>query len=326
MSKRTELALSHLTTKVPTALASQTVGDVKKLLLDRTTDFTSIHYTYIVDTTDRLVGVISIKEVLQTDDAMSLAEFCLAELVCARRHSSAERVAHLAIKHNISAVPIVDGNKKLLGVVTADDIHDILNLEHSRDILQFAGIKSEHSPGAIIFDERPSAHLRARLPWLLLGLVGGIVAAIVVGQYEEALHSHIILAAFIPAIVYVADSVGGQTQMIFIRALALNHSLSIRTYVGREIMVNVMLALILGAIIFLTATLWLQQIIVGVILGVSVFLTVLVSVVIAILLPYLSQKFHKDPAIASGPLATVCRDILSLLIYLSVAVAFLPYL
>ncbi len=319
MKKHADQALSYLTPYVPTISVSQHVRDAKVQILNQDHTFSSIHYTYILDNNDHLVGVISVKEVLQTPEDTPLTNFILEKLVVARRHSSAEKVAQLAISHNIAAVPIIDMNKRFLGVVTADDIHDILSHEHSKDILQFAGVRSEHTPGAIIFDDRPYIHIRSRLPWLLLGLGGGLMAAIVVGSHEDALSSHIMLAAFIPAIVYIADSVGGQTQMIFIRALSLNQTLRLRPYIWRETIVNVLLALILGGSIALISSIWLKEFIIGIILGISVFLTVIVSVVIAIVLPYVSQLLHKDPAIASGPIATVCRDILSLIIYLAVA-------
>lgn len=326
MMQHKDQALSRLTSNVPTMTCDKSVGDVKALLLSDKNTFDSIHYTYILNSQSILLGVISIKEVLTTPDSTALTVFTNAPLVSARRHTSAERIAHLAIKHNISAVPIVDAHKHFLGIVTADDIHDILSHEHSKDILQMAGINSEHAPRSLIFDERPWVHIRSRLPWLLLGLVGGIAAAYVVGSYEEALSSHIVLAAFIPAIVYIADSVGSQTQMIFIRALALNHSLSMRSYIWREVVVNIFLATILSLTILLFSVAVVPNKIIGIILSTSVFLTVLVSVVVAILLPYISQVINKDPAVASGPLATVCRDILSLFIYLSIAGYFLPLL
>lgn len=326
MSKKSHQALGFLTTNVPVINQQKCVADVKRILFDDSKDFATIHYTYILDEADYLVGVVSIKEALRTPDETPLTTFIKKNLVVVRKHTPAERVAHLAITHNIAAIPVLDTNKKFLGIVTADDIHDILSHEHTKDILQMAGVSSEYSPGSMIMDERPLSHLKARLPWLILGLGGGLAAAYVVGRYEEALSAHIVLAAFIPAIVYVADSVGSQTQMIFIRALAINQSFKMRQYVWREALVNSLLALILGSVIFIITNFWWQQWVIGVILGLSVFLTVLTSVIIAILLPYISQRLHKDPAIASGPLATVFRDILSLIIYLTIAGLFLPYL
>jgi magnesium transporter len=314
-----DTAGSFLTTTVPTIDLSGKVADVKKKITESVGDYTSIHYSYILDSNQHLVGVISIKEVLSTPENTPLASFVPKHLVVARRHTSTERVAQLAISHNISAIPIIDTNRVFLGVVTADDIHDILNYEHSKDILQMAGVNSEQRPSAAILDERAFTHITSRLPWLLLGLLGGIAAALVVGSHDEALGSNIMLAAFIPAIVYIADSVGAQTQMIFIRALALNPSLSLSSYVAREAIINLVLAIVLGLGIFIITGLWLQEYIIATILGVSVFFTVIVSVVVAIALPYLSMRFHKDPAVASGPIATVFRDILSLIIYLSIA-------
>lgn len=326
MSRRTEESQAHITTSVPTIAVTKYVADATKQVHNNIKEYTTIHYTYILDANSRLCGVVSIKELLASDPNTPLTHFCPQPLVVARRHTKAARVAYLAISHNISAVPIVDQNQKFLGIVTADDIHDILHHEHSKNILQLAGVRSDHTPSALILEGRPSTQIKARLPWLVLGLGGGLVAALVVGQYEDALSSHIILAAFIPAIVYVADSVGAQTQMIFIRALTLNQKLSIVSYVRRELVVNAILASILGITMLLVTALWQQSALLGIIVGLSVFLTVVISVLVAILLPYVSLKLHKDPAVVSGPLATVCRDIISILIYLTIAGALVQFL
>jgi len=325
MSRRIEEALAHLTTAVPTISVTKTVGDAKTQIEINITNYETIHYTYLIDANERLCGVVSIKELIAFDSRTPLEQFCSKTLVTARRHSNAARVAYLALRHNISAVPIVDQNHRFLGIVTADDIQAILNHEHSKSILRLAGVRSDHTPGSLILAGQPSVQIKARLPWLILGLGGGLLAAIVVGQYEEALSSHIILAAFIPAIVYIADSVGAQTQMIFIRALALDQTLSIKNYVKREVVVNIMLASILGTTILIVTSIWQQSLLLGMILGISVFLTVAVSVVVAIMLPYLSLKLHKDPAVASGPLETVCRDIISIIIYLTIAGTLIQY-
>jgi magnesium transporter len=320
---KNETAGAYLTTNVPTIHLSKKVADIKAHILKSIKEYTSIHYSYILDSNQHLIGVISIKEILTAPGDTPLGNFVPKHLVVARRHTSTERVAQLAISHNISAIPVIDSNKTFLGVVTADDIHDILNYEHSKDILQLAGVNSKERPNLAILDERASSHIKSRLPWLLLGLLGGIAAALVVGSHDEALGSNIMLAAFIPAIVYIADSVGAQTQMIFIRALALNPSLSLSSYVIREAIINTVLAIVLGLGIFVISSIWLQEYIIATILGVSVFFTVIVSVLVAIILPYLSMCLHKDPAVASGPIATVFRDILSLMIYLSIASALL---
>ena len=131
------------------------------------------------------------------------------------------------------------------------------------------------------------------------------------------------LSAFIPAIVYTADAVGTQTQIIFIRSLAIDHHLDILKYLWRELKVNVFLALILGLLISLFALLWMGSGVLCLILGLSVVLTVLVAMAVAVTMPLVLQKMNFDPAIASGPFATVIRDVMSLLIYLAIAKLFL---
>ena len=207
----------------------------------------------------------------------------------------------------------------MLGVIPSDVILNILHNENIEDVLRFAGVNKLKDPAVSIIKASAAIHFRKRLPWLILGLFGGIVAALVIGFFEEALRVHLALAAFIPAVVYMADAVGSQTQIIFVRSLALNHKLNLKKYIWREARVNLFLALVLGVIISIVSLLWWKSSLLGIILGVSIFLTILTAMAVAIFLPWLFSKFKYDPAIASGPFATVIRDILSLLIYFGIA-------
>ncbi len=312
-----------MTVNIPIADTEATIADIEKMLFEKIKEFETINYIYLIDKNRKLGGVISIKDVFRFPKTSLAARAMIRGLVTARAHTDQERVALLALRHNLKAIPLVDKENHFLGVVPSDVILNILHNENMEDVLRFAGVGKLKDPAVDIIKASAAVHFRKRLPWLILGLLGGIVAAFIVGFFEDALRAQLILAAFIPAVVYMADAVGAQTQIIFIRSLALDHNLDFKKYIGREVKVNLALALVLGITISAISLLWWQSGLLGTILGISIFVTVLAAMAVAIFLPWLFSKIKYDPAIASGPFATVIRDILSLLIYFSIAQAML---
>lgn len=308
-----------MTSKVPIISKDATVSDVEKLLLKKTDEFETINYIYLTDQYQRLKGVISIKELFRSPKEAKVSRLIIKDIASVRTHTDQEKVALLALKHNLKAVPVVDKDDRLLGVVPSDTILKILNTENIEDALHMVGAGKLENPAVSIIKAPALLHFKKRLPWLVLGLIGGIIAAFIVGFFERSLEEQIALAAFIPAIVYMADAVGAQVQTIFIRSLALQKSLDLKKYLWREVRVNIFLSLVLGGLIFLFSFLWLASLPLSFVLGFSVFLTVLSAMVIALGLPLFLQKIRFDPAVASGPFATVLRDIISLLIYFGIA-------
>jgi len=326
MKHVSESAGKILITEVPTALPSATASSVEWLLKSPVADFKTINYIYIVDEGRQLLGVVSIKELLLLPESTLLKEVMKVALVTARVHTDQERVVDLALKSGLKAIPVIDRTGIFMGVVPSDTILSVLHHEHTEDVMHAAGIHQGHAASAlssVLLTSSPLAHVKLRLPWLVLGLGGGVVAAVVVGYFEATLAEQLILAAFIPAIVYMADAVGSQTQTLFIRALTIERDLKVGAYLRRELVVNFMLGIILSALAFGFSYLWLTSLAISSILGLSIFLTVWGTVLIAIALPYFFHRRGLDPAVASGPLATVVRDIMSLCIYLLVATAIL---
>lgn len=315
-----------ITKAVPTVGPGDKIAQVETLLRSRASEYETINYVYVLDERQKLIGVLSIKEMLRLSGTVPVGEAMKPVTVSVRPHTDQERVAQLALAHNLKAIPVVDKDQIFQGVVSSDAILEILNQEHTEDMMRFAGVPHQHGEKNaidVLLKATSGTHVKLRLPWLVLGLFGGVVAAVVVEQFEGTLSDQLILAAFIPAIVYMADAVGSQTQMLFVRALALHHSLKVVPYLLREVVVNFILGLILAGLILVISLLWVGNPIVSVILALSVFLTVCFTVLVAISLPWLFNRFGYDPAIASGPLATVVRDIMSLLIYLGVAATLL---
>lgn len=319
-----ETAERLMTLDVPIVGTTATVGEVEHLLKTQSKNYNTINYVYITGETGDLRGVISIRELFTLERHDNVFEKSVTDFVTVRTSTDQERVAHLALKYNIKAVPVVSKDHTLLGVVPSDKILEILNHEHTKDVLRFAGVRHKHSPVQdVLLDQSPLTHVKSRLPWLVIGLLGGVLAAFVIGIFEETLAHELLLAAFIPAIVYMADAVGSQTQMLFVRALAVDQNLKVKTYLFRESIVNALLGALLAVLIFIVSFMWVGSFEVSTILGLSIFLTVISTVFVAIALPWFFHLRGQDPAIASGPLSTVVHDLLSLFIYLLIASAFL---
>jgi magnesium transporter len=314
-----ESAGKLLITNVPITQENHTAKYMKDMLSDPEKRFETVNYVYVVSTHHKLKGIISIKDILSAPDDKKVTELMQQDIVTVRPSTDQERIAQLAIKHNIKAVPVVDHEGHLLGVVPSDTILGILHQEHTESFLKAVGIRRFKDPSYELINASSFTYFAKRLPWLIVGLLGGVLAASVVNTFEEILSRMLILASFLPAIVYIGDAVGTQTQTILIRSLAIEHEINFGRYVRRELVVSIMLAITLGGIIGLVAWVLWQEMVLTIILAVSIFIAIMIATVVAILLPFVFLRSHKDPAVASGPFATVIRDLTSIVVYLLVA-------
>jgi magnesium transporter len=304
---------------VPIVKTKDTIDEIKKKIIKEIDSFESISYIYVLDSRNVLKGVLSIKELFRASKIESAENVMIKKIATVRAHTDQERVALFALRYNIKAVPVINKEGVFLGVVPTDTILNVLHTESVEDALRMAGAGKFKNPDIQIITASTWFHFKKRIPWLLFGLIGGIGAAFVVRYFEDALESHIILAAFIPAVVYMADAVGSQTQTIFIRSLALTRTLDTFKYIIREIKVSCMLALTLGSVAFAFVSFWINSFAIGIVFGMSIIVTIMAAMAIALIVPWILVKMHYDPAIASGPFATVMRDISSLLIYFAIA-------
>lgn len=319
---RPETAGRRMILEVPLAKIGETIKEVEEMLLKKIKDFETINYIYIVDDEKRLKGVISIKEIFRSPKTAKVDEFMIKDLISVHPHTDQEKAAILAVKHSLKAVPVVDKENHLLGIIPSDTILDILHSEHIEDFLRLGGIYRLDESATAVIKASVTTLIKARLPWLLLGLLGGMFAAGVVGFFEEALKSQLVLAMFIPLIVYMSGAAAAQTETLFIRSLAIDHSLVIKKYILREIRIALIIALICGLLLSVASFIWWQSFLLGIVLGISMFLAILSAIFVAVFIPWLLAKLEKDPAMGSGPFATIITDILSLIVYFGIASLF----
>jgi len=272
-----ESAGRRMVENVPTCYPEEKILDIRKKLLEKAKEFETLNYIYVVDKEKKLVGVFSIKEVFQRPEKTKVEDLMERRIIKVGPYTDQERVVILALKNNLKSIPVVNKEGYFFGAVPSDTILEILHSEHMEDFLRLAGIrKNGYFPEMLI--KTPAGILaKRRLPWFFLGLLGGIFAAQIVNFFETSLGHHLILAAFIPLIVYMADAVGAQAQTLFIRSLAIDQGINLKKYLVKEIKTSFLMALILGILLSLIALIWFTSPLFGLILGISLFLTVIFS-------------------------------------------------
>lgn len=314
-----------LTENFPKVFVGSTVKDIEDLLLKKTALFETIDYVYVVDREGVLRGVVSIKELFRTPKNLPVDEVMKKELVVAHPFTHQERIVYLALKHNLKEIPVVDDLKKLIGIVTYDTILSIFNEEMHEDMLQFGGIYHKVENGFMSLNAPAGLMVKNRLPWLVVGVVGGVFTATIVSSFEETLENLPALAAFIPVLAYLSDAAGTQSETLSVRTMALDPKISFKKYFSREFIVALILALVCGLLLaFAAAIIWNKPIL-GLIVGTSMFLSIFAAVFISTSLPFLFKKLRLDPALGSGPIATMISDISTITIYFLIASSMLKY-
>lgn len=305
--------------KVPAVPIRTTLVQVKELLIAKSRDYETINYIYVTDKENHLQGIFSIKEFLEHQkDKEKVDDIMKKEIVSVRAHTHQERAALLALQHNIKAVPVVDKENVFLGIIPFDVILKILDKEAVEDMLRLGGIYHKGSFDDLI--RLPVLQsIKHRLPWLLIGLLGGLLAAGIIGGFEETLSQNLILAAFIPLIVYMADAVGTQMEAFIIRDLAVNPTLSFLKYFLKQISAVSLIGIVTSVFLSLISFALYGNALISIVLGISLFFAIISSVFSGLIIPYLFGKLKLDPANASGPIATIIQDVFSVLVYFVVA-------
>lgn len=308
-----------MTRDVPRAKPTEIVREVRDRLLKQIHHFETINYVYVVNGGDRLVGILSIKDLLRHGDEEKISVIMKKDIATAKPHSDQEHIAYLALRKNIKAVPIVNKDNRFVGVVPSDKILDIMYTELSEDIRRLAGIHHSKSIHDDVIKLPILLSYRRRVPWLFVGLLGGILVASVIGLFESALKENIILAAFIPLIVYMSDAVGTQMEAFIVRDLAISPSFNFPLYLKRHLSVVALIALTMSGALYLYSIFSFGHTALAYVLSIALFATIISSVLTGLLVPYAASKMRIDPADVSGPIATTLQDFLSILIYFSIA-------
>lgn len=278
-------------------------------------EVTRVHSIYVVDDNDKLIGRLSLKDLLTTSSRTPIKDVYIPKVDFVRVDDSAEDVAKIMQKYDLEAIPVIDEIGRLVGRITIDDIVDVIKEEAEKDYQMAAGLTEDVEADDTIFELT-----RARLPWLFLGLLGGVGAARIMGLFEGALAENAILFMFTPLIAAMAGNVGVQSSAIIVQGLA-NDNLkgSIGGRLIKEISLAMLNGLILAIILFSMTWFWQNDITTSLAISISLFFVIIVAGLIGTFIPLFLNKQGIDPAIATGPFITTCNDIFGILIYFWIA-------
>jgi magnesium transporter len=275
-----------------------------------------VHSIYVVDDEDILLGRLSLKDLLTTSAKTPISEVYIKKLNSVDIYTEDVEVARIMQKYDLEAIPVMDEIGRLVGRITIDDIVDVIKDEANEDYQLAAGISQD-----VEADDSILEHTKARLPWLVLALLGGFISVKVLGLFEGAMHQYGYLFFFTPLIAAMAGNVGVQSSAIIVQGLA-NDTLSgsLFTRLIKEISLSLLNGLILSIILFLGSHFLLNvEIKISIIVAISLISVIIIASLIGTFVPLLLDKFGIDPALATGPFITTSNDICGILIYFTIA-------
>jgi len=292
-----------------------TVTRCVKEMRSQASEVTRVHSVYVVDNDDILLGRLSLKDLLVANPKTKIKSIYKKNVDHVYDTDSAESVASTMQKYDLGAIPVVNKKKKLLGRITIDDIVDLIKEEAEEDYQLAAGILQDVDVDDTIFELT-----KARLPWLIVGLIGGIGAAFVMVGFDEILIQNEILFYFTPLIAAMAGNVGVQSSAIIVQGLA-NDDIrgSINNRLFKETLLSILNGVILAILLFLFIYFWKGDTNIALALSVALVAVVIVAGIIGTFIPLFLNKRGIDPAIATGPFITTSNDIFGILIYFMVA-------
>ena len=273
----------------------------------------NMYTVYVVDENDVLQGRISLKKLILAPDNTKIKELYNDEVIIVKVDFEREDVAQIMDKYDLVVIPVIDEIGRLLGRITIDDVVDVMREEAEKDYQMASGISEnvESSDNAWMLT-------RARLPWLLIGLFGGILGAQVIEAYEGQIKIHPEMAFFIPLIAAMAGNVGVQSSAIVVQGLA-NNSLGLDSLwkkLFKELLVGLINGVVLAGLIFAYNYFFTDDITLGIIVSTSLFVVIVFAAIFGTLVPLMLDKYKIDPALATGPFITTVNDVFGLFLYL----------
>jgi magnesium transporter len=305
-----ETAAEHATTQVPVVEPECCVRDIRRLLLRQ--PYESVTHIVVCDD-GQFLGIIRIEDLLAANEELTARKLMDPSPPVVAPGTDQEAAAWQAVQRQESALAVVDAEGRFAGLIPPHRLLAVLLWEHEEDLSRLGGFLKSTTLVRAHSQESVLRRFWHRIPWLLLGLAGAFAAADIVAQFELKLRETVILAFFIPGIVYLADAVGTQTETVIVRGLSVG--VGIRQIIGRELMTGIWIGLALTLVMF-PLVLWRwgeQDLAVGV--SLSLLAACSTATLAAMSLPWLFDRLGIDPAFGSGPLATVIQDLLSILLY-----------
>ena len=282
---------------------------------------TAIQYGYVLDEDGSLLGVCSLRELLSADPSKRVLDVAQREIIVVSPDDDQEKVARLIADYDLTALPVcTEDVGKMLGIITVDDVLDVIEEEYTEDLLRLVGTEDQDRIGATML-----VALRSRIPWLAASWMGGVLGAMLLGSFATTLERVVALAFFMPVVFGMGGNVGSQSSTITVRGLATGELTDIRIFrrIRKECLIGMFLGITFGCLLFLASYwLYLDPKLSGVI-AISICATMSLAATLGAMIPVIFKRLGIDPAVASGPLVTTGTDILSIFIYFSIANLFI---
>ncbi len=287
-------------------------------------DVEMVFYLYVTNEQGQLVGVLSLRQLLTVPPATYLSDIMTTDVFTVRTDMDQEEVARVVEKYNILAVPVVDDNNRLMGIITVDDVIDVIRQEATEDFYKMAGASEEE----LLYGNKAFKIARLRLPWLLVNLFGGVITGYLMWMFKLTLKEVIALISFIPVITGMGGNVGGQSATIMVRGFATGRIdfSTLRQVFFKEVRVGMIMGSVCGLTVGMVAWAWHGNPYLGVVVGLAMVVAMSVASTMGVIAPAAFKKLGIDPAIASTPFVQTANDITGILIYFSMATAFMTLL
>jgi len=281
-------------------------------------------YLYLIDDFQHLTGIVSFRKLLTSPLDTPLKKMMKTDVISVRVHEDQEDVAKIVERYNILSVPVVDRYNKMVGVVTVDDVIDVIRAETTEDIYKMAGTSHEE-----LFERSTWKVVMMRMPWLLITLIGETCSYLIMRWHRGTLKENIAISFFIPMIMALGGNVGNQSQTIVVRGLATGKIMDTEQWkiLFKQIRIGMAMGIIAGILIsFFSLIIDSSHHVLALIVGFSLFMSITISGLMGATVPFVLNRFNIDPAVAAGPFITNFNDVVSIFIYLTLATSLIVFL
>lgn len=302
---------------------NMTINETLNFLRKVSPDSETPYYIYVLDAAEVLKGIVPIREIITSDPEARIKDVMVEKLVSIPVDMDQEEVSNIFQRYGFMAMPVVDAQGVMLGIITVDDIMEVLSDEHTEDMYRLAGLDEEEKIDGNVADS-----IKSRLPWLLVNLLTAILAAATVSLFDGTIARVVALAVFMPIVAGMGGNAGTQTLTLVIRGIALGELTleNQKAVLRKEFAVGLFDGLVLGLIVSILGYLWEGSFAFAFIIGISMFLNLLVAAMSGFFVPLLLKKLHIDPALASAVFVTTVTDVLGFFFFLGLATILIQFL
>lgn len=314
---------SIMTTEFVAISQNQTVRSAMYILKSEAAKAETIYYVYVVDEEKRLVGVISLRDLIVSSDDTMISDIMFDRIISISVGADQEEAARQMRDYDLLALPVVDFQNHLLGIITVDDIIDVIDEEASDDYSKLAAVADMDK-----IDRNPLTAAKKRLPWLIILLFLGMFTTSLIDRFEDTLAQVTLLAAFIPLIMGMAGNSGTQSLAVAVRGIATGEIKEVSKWklIMKEAGTGIITGATCGILVSIVVYVWKGELFLGFLVGIAILASLFVATLAGTLVPLLMHRLKIDPAVASGPFITTMNDITSILIYFGLATMFMSYL